>query len=168
MFTNPTPDTLLEGCLVALQLDILPNLSDEKAQVTAVMMQAVIQQVRQLIPAYLGNMAAEHNDMLRTLGDIGTIVGESPGDAAGRIRDRGTAATQSETFPPVPALQAVIEGHRALAQQLVDTVRDLDELATSGNAAGEAGLLRLRQHLGPSLMGDFMTNVVGAGMAGRG
>lgn len=168
MLTNPTPDKLLEGVIIALQQDILPNLTNEKAQVVAVMMQAVVQQVRQVMPNYLGSLAVEHNNMARVLTDIGAIIGESPGDAADRIRERGAAAANIEAIAPVPALDDVIGAHRALGNQLVDTMRDLDTLIRAGNEQAEAALQRMRAHLGPRAANDFMTYVVGAGMAGRG
>ncbi len=168
MFTNPTPDKLLEGVIIALQQDILPNLTNEKAQVVAVMMQAVVQQVRQVMPAYLGTLAVEHNNMARVLTDIGAIIGETPGDAAGRIRERGAAAANIEPIALVPGLDDVIAAHRALGTQLVETMRDLDILAMAGSEQAEAALTRLRAHLGPRAVNDFMSYVVGAGMAGRG
>lgn len=168
MYTNPSPVDLLEGVLVALQTDILPSVNNEKAQVVTVMMQAVVQQVRQLIPVYLQTLATEHNQMVRVFRDMAAIIGESAGPEADRMRERGTTLGTKDTYEPMPAMEDVMAAHRALSEALVDSVRDLDVMATNGSEAAEQALQRMRAHLGPRGVTDFSTYVVGAGMAGRG
>lgn len=168
MYTNPSPVDLLEGVIVALQQDILPSVNNEKAQVTTVMMQAVVQQVRQLIPVYLQNLAAEHDAMVRVFRDMAAIVGESAGPEADRMRQRGSTLGTQDQYAPIPALDEVMAAHRALSEALVDSVRDLDVMASNGSEAAEAALQRMRAHLGPRAFSDFSTYVVGEGMAGRG
>ncbi len=50
MNTSPGIDGLLEGVIVGIQNELMPFLSNEKAQATAAMMQAILQGVRQTIP----------------------------------------------------------------------------------------------------------------------
>jgi ElaB/YqjD/DUF883 family membrane-anchored ribosome-binding protein len=168
MYTNPTPSDLLEGVIVALQSDVLPNVTTQKAAVSVVMMQSIIQQVRQMIPGYLQTLAREHNEMTETLRDMAALLGETPGPEAARVRERASAALSREPFATLPAQEEVMAAHRSLSQDLVACVRDLDIVIREGNASGEDALQRMRAHLGARLMNDFATMTVGAGMAGRG
>lgn len=168
MYTNPSPSDLLEGVLVSLQNDILPNVSSQKAAVATVMVQALVQQVRQMIPNYLQTLALEHADMTMTMEDMATALEGVESPAAERVRARATEAANGPAFPIIPALDEVMAAHRALSTAMEENVRDLDALITAGHAdAGEAALLRMRQHLGPRHLNDFATMVV-SGAVGRG
>ena len=52
MYSSPDVDQYLEGLILAIDDEILPQLSTAKAQTTAVMMQAVLQQLRQTVPVF--------------------------------------------------------------------------------------------------------------------
>ena len=49
MNTTPTIDDILEGLIVALQNEIIPHLANPKSMATAMMMQSLVQQVRQVL-----------------------------------------------------------------------------------------------------------------------
>ena len=53
MYTAPSPDDVLEGVIISLQNDVLPNLTNAKAQVSLVMAQALLQMLRQQWPLIL-------------------------------------------------------------------------------------------------------------------
>lgn len=168
MFTKLNPDLILEGVNMALQKDVMPYLNSEKAAVTVVMIQAMVESVRRTIPVYLQTLVAEHTDMQATLRDVGRIVDETPGDAAARLRERATSLGAGQAFDAVPLTEEIMAAHEELTRALVDTVSDLDALATEGHEVAEQALQRVRMHLGPRAAHDFATMVVGAGMAGRG
>lgn len=168
MYTNPTPSDILEGVLVSLQNDVLPNVSTQKAAVATVMIQALVQQVRQTIPAYLQTLALEHTDMTSVLQDMAAAIKGVDGPEADRIRARAEEATNGPAFPIIPAQQEVAAAHRALTSAMTENIRDLDAIITAGHTAGEVALTRMRVHLGPRLMNDFATMVVSAGAVGRG
>jgi hypothetical protein len=168
MLSRPTTAELIDGIQTALINDLIPELQSDRARTIAVMVQTMLQCIVQKTPLELQLMAAEHNDMARTLRDIGEIVGESEGAAADRIRRRAQDLGGRAEFAPLPAYEAIFDGHRDLSQGLVDTLDDLDELIRDGKPAAETALQRLRQHLGPRTAQEFGVYVVGAGMAGRG
>lgn len=168
MYTTPSIADMVEGILVSLNNDILPDLQSQKAQTCAIMMQTMLQCIAQLAPVQQQLMAAEHNDMTATLRDIAAIVGESGGEAAGRIRTRAQTLGARPDTTPIPTYDEIATDHRELSQGIVDTLDDLDELIRGGNETGEAALQRLRQHLGPRTLQEYATFVVGQGMAGRG
>lgn len=168
MLTTPSADDVLEGVIYTLQTDILPNVVTEKAQVEVVMIQAMLQMVRQVIPVFQQNVARECNEMHALYRDMGAIIGESAGEEADRMRARARDFGQRTDFPVIPSYEALVAEHNELSQGLVDCVRDLDAMARAGNEVAEKALQRMRAHLGPRILSDFGTMVVGAGMAGRG
>ncbi len=168
MYTNPTPSDILEGVIVALQNDVLPNVNTQKAAVATVMIQALVQQARQMIPAYLQTLALEHADMTGVLEDMAAALEGIDSPEADRVRARALEAANGPAFPIIPALTEVAAAHRALTAAMTENIRDLDAIITAGNPAGEAALTRMRVHLGPRLMNDFATMVVSAGAVGRG
>jgi soluble cytochrome b562 len=168
MYTLPSAEDLIEGVMISLQRDVMPELQSQKAQVAVLMMQALLQSARQAIPVQQQIMAAEHNEMTAALRDIAAIIADSAGPEATRIRDRAKTLGQRDDLPAIPAYEELATAYRQLSQSLVDTLDDLDILVREGNTAAEAALTRLRQHLGPRTAREFGTYVVGAGMAGRG
>ena len=50
MNTNPGMDGMLEGVIVGIANELIPFLSNEKAVATAMMMQSLLQGVRQTLP----------------------------------------------------------------------------------------------------------------------
>jgi hypothetical protein len=167
MFTRPSSDDLLEGCIISLQNDILPNLANEHAQVCAVMMQALLQCVRQRLPVEQQIMAAEHNQITALFREIGPLAtGES--EAAARLRERAASCGSHDDLPVPPAFDEVVTRYRDLSQALVETMDDLDTLLDEGEANAQEALQRVRTYLGARTAADFGTLVVGAGMAGRG
>lgn len=168
MFTTPSPDDVLEAVAFSIQNDFLPELQSERAQVAAVMCQALIQQVRQTLPVYQQLMAQEHNEMTAVYRDVAAIIGESAGPEADRIRSRAMSLGERGNLPQVPAYKELAEGYKELSAGLDDSFRDLDRMSREGNAAAEDAMQRIRQYLGTRVARDFSTMVVGAGMAGRG
>jgi hypothetical protein len=168
MFTAPDPDMLLEGLIFALQDEILPALGSPKAMTTAVMMQNVLQQIRQTLPVYLGYLVEEHNAMIGVLRDTAAALGDASGPAADRIRDRASALGATAALPVPPAVDATMDGHRRLGVALTETYRDLDELQRAGVASADAALQVVRGHFGPRYVRDVMTTSVGDGFVGRG
>jgi hypothetical protein len=167
MFTHPSSDELLEGCIISLQNDILPNLANQHAQVCAVMMQALLQCVRQRIPVEQQIMAAEHNQMTALFRGLRTLAnGDSK--AGVRLRERAEACGAQEDVPVPPAFDEVVSRYRELSQAMVETIDDLDELIREGDESAQEALLQVRAYLGARTATDFGTLVIGAGMAGRG
>ena len=83
---------MLEGVIISISTDIVPNLVNPKAHATAQMMQSILQGVRQLLPVYDQYLAEEHNQMLGVLREVAATIGDSAGPAAERIRDRARDA----------------------------------------------------------------------------
>ncbi len=168
MYTSPSTDDLLEGVIIALERDIMPECTSQRAQVAVVMAQAVLQMARQMIPVQLQYMCEEHNQMAALFREIGELIGESPGPEADRLRELAAKYGSRPAFPVIPSTQEVVEGHKELTQGLVDAIRDLDVLIAQGNENARQALLRFRENFGPRVARDFATMVVGAGLAGRG
>jgi hypothetical protein len=78
---------MLEGVLISISTDILPNVVNPKAAASAQMMQSIIQGIRQMLPVYDQYLAEEHNQMMEVLRDVASAIGESSGAAADRIRE---------------------------------------------------------------------------------
>ena len=131
MNTTPSIDDLLEGLIFALSDEILPYLTNEKSQATAVMMQSVIQEIRQMLPVFDVCIAEEHNQMTKVLRDVASLVGGMNSDAATRISERGTTLGAVADVS-VPEKKDVAGAHRALGFALQETLRDLDELQRKG------------------------------------
>ena len=82
MNTTPTIDDILEGLIVGLQNEIIPHLSNAKSVATAMMMQSLLQQVRQVLPMMDASLAHEHNEMTRTLRETAALLGDVSGTLA--------------------------------------------------------------------------------------
>lgn len=168
MYTSPSTDDLLEGVIIALERDILPECQSQKAQVAVIMAQAVLQMARQMIPVQLQYLCEEHNQMTALFREIGELIGETPGPEADRLRELAAKYGSRPDFPVIPSTEEAMAGHRELTQGLVDAMRNLDVLIAQGNENAREALMRFRAHYGPRVARDFATMVVGAGMAGRG
>lgn len=167
MFTTPNADTLLEGLAVALQQEILPHLGNDKAIATAMMMQSIIQEVRQLLPVYDGYIIEEHNQMTKVLQAVAAEL-EADGPEADRIRERAATLGQWPDRPAPPDMAAVCAAHLDLGRALEADVADLDVLQRAGNASADRALQHIRAHLAPRYVRDVQTIMVGAGFVGRG
>lgn len=167
MLTHPSADELLEGCVISLQNDILPHLANEHAQVCAVMMQALLQCVRQRIPVEQQIMAAEHNQMITLFRDLVPLA-NAESEAGTRLRARAQACGAAEELPLPPAFDDVVTRYRELSLAVIDTLDDLDALLSEGDTSAQQALVRVRSYLGQRTATDFGTLVIGAGMAGRG
>ena len=168
MYTKPTIDHFLDAVSVCLTNDILPDLQGEKAQVSLMMAQQLLQCAKQIAHVEQQIMAAEHNEMSAAFRDIGAIVGESSGPEADRIRARATGLGGRPDIPAIPAWEELSAAYQELSEGIIATLEDLDALITSGNPAATTALLRLREHLGARTAREFGTYLVGAGMVGRG
>lgn len=167
MNTTPSIDELLEGLIFALSDEIFPYLTNEKSQATAVMMQSVIQELRQVLPVFDTYIAEEHNQMTKVLRDVASLVSDIDSDAALRISERGlTLGAVADV--PVPENNDVNSVHRALGFALQDTLRDLDELQRKGFTVADDALGTVRSYLYPSFVRYANTVSVEGGMVGRG
>jgi hypothetical protein len=168
MNTSPSIDQLLEGVLISISNDIIPNLVNPKAHASAQMMQSVIQGVRQLLPVYDQCLAEEHNQMMEVLRKVAGAIEASSGDAADRIRDRAATLGQRDEIPPPLDREVLMASHRELGFALQESMVDLDELQRAGDTDADAGLELIRGHFGPRIMRDVQTFLVGDALVGRG
>lgn len=159
---------MLEGVLISISTDIIPNLANPKAHATAQMMQSIIQGVRQLLPVYDQYLAEEHNQMMELLRAVAAGLDATSGDAADRIRERATTLGAGEPVPIPLDRDTLMAAHRALGEAVQGTMIDLDELQRDGNTDADAGLELIREHFGPRMMRDVQTFLVGEAMVGRG
>lgn len=168
MMTKPLVDDLLEGLIIALENEIIPFITSPKAQSTGLMMQSIIQEIRQILPVFDTYIAIEHNQMTQVLKDMSAAIEGVSGPEADRIRDRAkTLGVRPDVV--VPADQAPIrESHRELGYALQENMTDLDALQRAGEAKADVALQILRSHLMPRIVRDVETLTVGAGVAGRG
>ena len=159
---------MLEGVLISISTDIIPNLVNPKAHASAQMMQSIIQGIRQLLPVYDQYLAEEHNQMMELLRDVAAQLDATPGDAADRIRDRAATLGTGDQLPIPLGRDTVMAAHRELGVAVQDTMIDLDELQRDGNTDADAGLELIREHMGPRIMRDVQTFLVGDALLGRG
>jgi hypothetical protein len=168
MNTSPSIDQLLEGVLISISTDIIPNLVNPKAHASAQMMQSIIQGVRQLLPVYDQYLAEEHNQMMQVLRDVADTVADSSGPAADRIRERAASLGHGDELPIPLDRETVMAAHRELGHALQASMIDLDELQRAGDGGADAGLGVLRGHFGPRIVRDVQTFLVGDALLGRG
>lgn len=168
MNTSPSIDDILEGVITAIETDIVPALSNDKAHATAAMMQSLLQGVRQLIPVYDEYLVDEHNGMAQTLRDAADQLGSAEGPAADRIRERALTLGGRDDLPAPVDREQVAAAHRELGHALEATMIDLDELQRAGDERADAALHVVRMHLGPRYVRDVETFLAGEGMLGRG
>lgn len=172
MNTSPSIDQMLEGVLISISTDIVPNLMNPKAHATAQMMQSIIQGVRQLLPVYDRYLAEEHNEMMALLRDVAERLGGTSGEAADRIRERASTLGAGEVIPIPLDRDAVMAAHRELGLALQATMIDIDELQraadTTVGSDADGALEMLRGYMGPRLVRDVQTFLVGDALLGRG
>ncbi len=168
MNTTPSIDDLLLGLIIAISDEIVPNLANAKAYATASMMQSVLQEIRQMVPVLDTYLVDEHNEMIRTLCNAATALGDAAGEEADRVRMRASTLGQWADLPSPPDHDAIASAHRELGEALVANVRDLDVLQRVGDTRADAALDEIRAHLLPRYVRDVATVTVGAGMVGRG
>ena len=159
---------MLEGVLISISTDIIPNVVNPKAHASAQMMQSIIQGIRQLLPVYDQYLAEEHNQMMAVLRQIAEQLDGTTGEAADRIRERATTLGAGDEVPIPLDRDVVMAAHRELGSSLQATLADLDELQRNGDADADAGLDILRGHMGPRLVRDVQTFLVGDALLGRG
>ena len=159
---------MLEGVLISISTDIIPNVVNPKAHATAQMMQSIIQGVRQLLPVYDQYLAEEHNQMMEVLRDVAARLEGTSGKAVERISERATTLGAGDEVPVPLDRDVVMAAHRELGFALQATVVDLDELQRAGNAEADEALGILRGYMGPRLVRDVQTFLVGDAMVGRG
>lgn len=159
---------MLEGVLISISTDIIPNLVNPKAQASAQMMQSLIQGVRQLLPVYDQCLAEEHNQMMEVLRDVAAAIEVSSGSAADRIRERATTLGVGDEVPIPLDRDVVMSAHRELGFALQATMVDLDELERAGDTNAHGGLEIVREHMGPRIMRDVQSILVGNALLGRG
>ncbi|MGE5210967.1 MAG: hypothetical protein ACM3MM_06860 [Acidobacteriota bacterium] len=159
---------MLEGVLISISNDIIPNVVNPKAHASAQMMQSIIQGIRQLLPVYDQYLAEEHNQMMGVLRDVADAIAGSSGPAADRIRERAATLGTGDEFPIPLDRDVVMAGHRHLGIALQESMIDLDELQRAGDTRADAGLDTIREHMGPRIMRDVQTFLVGDALLGRG
>jgi hypothetical protein len=168
MITTPNIEQLIEGVIVAIGNDILPNLDNDKAVATAAMAQSVLAGVCQMLPQYDRNIVQEHNEMAGVLRDAAAALGDASGDAADRVRERGAGPGSSADLPDMPDVDANRAAHRALSTAIADSLADLDELIRADVAGADDALQIVRGHLGPRCVRFATAISVEGGMIGRG
>jgi hypothetical protein len=168
MMTKPLVDDLLEGLIVALENEIIPFITSPKAQSTGLMMQSIIQEIRQVLPVFDTYIAIEHNQMTQVLKDMSAALDGVNGAEADRIRDRAkTLGARADVVVPVDQ-EPIRASHRELGYALQDNMTDLDVLQRAGETKADVALQILRAHLMPRIVRDVEILTVGAGVAGRG
>jgi len=166
--TSPSNDQLLEGVILALRDEIVPHLANPKALATIQMMQSLLQGIRQTLPVVDAYLVDEHNDMITTLNNTATALGEAEGPAADRIRARAATIGQREPLPaPLDGVQ-LVTAHQELSHAIESTFRDLDELQRSGTASADEAIQVVRSHLAPRYVRQVEAFTVGDGFVGRG
>jgi hypothetical protein len=168
MFITPSLDDLLEGVVTALTTEVMPYVTNPKAQATVGMMQAVLQMIRQELPVYDRYIADEHNGMVTLFRELPGAIADATGPAADRIRARAAEVGGRQLYREPDDRAEMMAAHRACSQAIVDTLVDIDGLQRAGEARADAALQLIRSHLGPRYVRDFNTLMVGAGMIGRG
>ena len=159
---------MLEGVLISISTDILPNVVNPKAAASAQMMQSIIQGIRPMLPVYDQYLAEEHNQMMEVLRDVAGAIGESSAAAADRIRERAATLGQGDVVPIAIGRDVLLAAHGVLGLALQESMIDLDELQRAGDSAADAGLETIREHMGPRIMRDVQTFLVGDALLGRG
>jgi hypothetical protein len=106
--------------------------------------------------------------MMGVLRDVAERLDGTSGEAAERIRERASTLGQGEEIPIPLDRDAVMAAHRGLGFALQATMIDLDELQRAGNTDADAGLDLVREHMGPRIMRDVQTVLVGNALLGRG
>lgn len=168
MNTNPKMDDLLEGLIVAIETDILPNVSNAKAYATAKMMQSLIQGIRQQLPVFEAGVIEEHNQMTQVLRDMSDALSGVISPEADRIRERAATLGQLPDLPLKPEWQPIADAHYELGRALESSLTDLDVLQRAGSEQAEKALTIMRTHLGPRYIREVQSFVLGGGMIGRG
>ncbi len=168
MITSPSIDDMLEGLVLALEADILPNLDNPKAQASAQMMQSLLQGVRQLLPIYESSLVTEHNAMNEALRNAAAALGSVNGAAADRIRERAATLGAAEDLPAPTDPAATVSAHRERTEAVRDCLYDLDELQRDGVSEADESLTILRAMLTPHYLNYMGTFPMQGGMLGRG
>jgi len=106
--------------------------------------------------------------MMGVLRDVAGAIGDSSGAAADRIRERAATLGQGDEIPIPLEREVVMAAHRQLGLALQDSMIDLDELQRAGDSDADAGLQMVREHMGPRIMRDVQTFLVGDALLGRG
>jgi hypothetical protein len=166
--TSPSIDQMLEGVLISISTDIIPNVVNPKAHASAQMMQSIIQGIRQMLPVYDQYLAEEHNQMMEVLRQVAGAIDGSSGTAADRIRERASTLGRGDELPIPRDRDMVMAAHRELGFALQATMIDLDELQQAGDTDADAALGIVRGHMGPRIMRDVQTFLVGDALLGRG
>jgi len=168
MYVKPSVDDFLDAVGVTLAKEIAPELQTEKAQISLVMIQSILQCAKQMAHVEQQIMALEHNEMTQLFRDVGVIVGESAGPEADRVRARTRELGARADLAPIPSWEELGAAYNELSEALVATLDDVDAIMGTGNPAGQEALTRIRAHLGPRTAREFGTYMVSAGMVGRG
>lgn len=170
MMTSPGIDALIEGVILGIGNELMPFLSNEKAQASAAMMQSLLQGVRQLLPVYEQSLISEHNAMTATLRSVALLLADVAGPEAERIRERGASEGQRADAPDTVVIAGVAEAHRELGQALEASVSDLDVLQRAGGPdalKADAALAEIRAYLTPTYLNLYQAMTVGGGFLGR-
>lgn len=171
MNSNPGIDGILEGVIIAIGNELMPYLSNEKAQATAAMMQSLLQGVRQMAPAYDTCLIEEHNDMTATLRKMAEALRGVPGQEADHIREQAATLGQLPDLPIPPERAKVESAHLELGRALEASISELDVLQRAGgpnSTAADEALNAIRSHLAPRYLRDFQLISIAGGMLGRG
>lgn len=167
MITSPSIDQILEGVVMALEDDIMPNVDNPKAQASCQMIQSLLLGVRQLLVGFDAQLVDEHNQMIDVLVAASAALDGVDGVAADRMRERGAMARSCEHLPSPMDRTVALEAHRKLSEAIEQSFYDLDELLAGGSNAAMSALDVIREHLGQRYVRDVVSFTVGDGFVGR-
>lgn len=168
MYTKPSIADSIRAVIVAMNREIAPDLTSSRSKVALLMAQTLLQGAIQRLQAEPAIVAAEHNEMAALYRNLAATLGDCPGEAAERVRQRSASLG---AFPDVPApypAGELAELHHKLSEGLIGTLDDLDGLLQSGETRAQAALDQVRAHLMVRTARDFQTQMVNPGsLVGR-
>lgn len=166
MITSPTIDQILEGVIISLADDIMPSIENPKAAANCLMVQSLLQGVRQLLTVIDDQLVDEHNDMIAVLRRSAEALTDNSA-AAQRMRERTESVCDRDPLPAPMDRAAALAAHNELTHAIEESMRDLDEMLTAGDNSAHDALLIIREHLGQRYLRDVTSIQVGEGFIGR-
>jgi hypothetical protein len=170
MYTNPSASHMIEAVMAEIKREILPQLQQGKAKLSAELCLAILQCVANRVPVEQQLCVQECKEMRELFRELAQMFEGENHRAAIRLRERAQEAQDKGLFNGMPNHPEIVAAHRALSDGLVHTLDDLDALIAAGSKRAPAALEHLRAYLGMRAGRDFNTHFgppVTAAMAGR-
>lgn len=168
MIAMPTIDDMLEGVILALDTDILPHVQNPKAQATALMMQSLLQGIRQVLPEYAAGLVDGHNELNAGLRNAAQALEGVDGPEADRVRERAASLGAADDLPAPADVEAIRLAYQARGEAVRDCMLDLDALQRAGVGAADEALTALRTMITPGSLRVLSTFPIQGGLLGRG